>query len=80
VIDAGLTHRDVAQRLSMTQVDVTRCLAKLRQCRPDQVGLAQILATLEQWRVDTSVKGSACHLRRSVRCADPLATKARDEG
>lgn len=59
VIDAGLTHRDVAQRLSMTQVDVSRCLAKVRQCRPDQVRLAEILATLEQWRVDNSVKGSA---------------------
>ena len=50
VLDAGLTHCEVAQQLAMTQVEVRRCLAKVEECRPDQVRLAEILATIDQWR------------------------------
>lgn len=50
VIDAGLSHKDVAKRLSMTEVDVSRYLTKARQCQPAQVRLAEILSTLEQSR------------------------------
>lgn len=50
VVDAGLSHREAAQWLQMSQVDISRCLTKVRTCRKDQERLAEILATLEQWR------------------------------
>jgi REP element-mobilizing transposase RayT len=50
IIDAKLSHREVAQMLAMTPVDVSRCLTKVRNCRPEQPRLAEILATLERWR------------------------------